>query len=115
MDFTYQLKEETGFKGIIVVSIPSRMERLKMLQDIRFSLGSDGKAQLSSDHMEFAIKQQKMVEDHVKKVDIEVVSTGQKVYDLKDLDVFSEFNLIVNEISEILINGISLGKHLPKA
>lgn len=93
-----------GFSGTLKIKIPTYKERLKMAKTLSLDkLQDKDAAQL--DILDGLID---AVKSHIATIDLKFAGEVFKTVD--DLDYFKEGTDLLTEISQVLINGISLGK-----
>ena len=106
----YKMKfEKMGFDGFIEVDLFPLKQRLEMLKKISIEM-KDGVAN-QSDALTSTIELTNIAKERIKKVDLKM--NGLEFTSIDDLEFYKEGVDILNEISGVLINGISLGESLP--
>ena len=88
------------FKGKIELEIPTYKERLALVKEVGIM---DEKTAMDNLDKMFEV-----VEKRVKKVEIELDT--QKINSLDELSYYQQGALIINELGQILIQGIPLGE-----
>lgn len=112
MKFYDYRPEENGskdFKGVIVLKWLNYNERLQLIKKLNFKVGKQGNFQ-ENDSMEIALKLINLSAEYVEKVDVYHVESEEKFSSLEDLGYYSEGVELISELSNILVNGVSLGK-----
>lgn len=94
-------------KGIVKVTIPKYVERMNLLKEINLKTLQNGEVQISSDQIDMMIKIKEVVQSKIVSVDLEI--NKKKITNFDDLEYYSEFNLILNDLSSAIFNGIKLG------
>lgn len=107
-EIDWKLSKENDFSGVIRLAVPKYKARLELVKDLGIKYTDDGKADLGQS-MDSAIKLFDMVEKHVKKVAIVHKKTKIEIKSLEDLEYHPEGQVIINELSGLLINGVPLG------
>ena len=105
-EMTYKVKAD-GWKGTVVINMPSYKEKLAILKEMKIKVGANG-AEAVDDPMEFAERLFEKAESMVKSVDLSF--GGEKFKDLDSLGYYAEGQAVLNELQGILTQGISLGK-----
>ena len=109
MEYLYELKEESGFKGCLTVVIPSIKEQFKILKELNIK-SVDGKMAFS-DQIDTVEKQLELCEKHVKEVDIKHFVSGKEFKKIEEMFYFKQTReLLLNEVASMIINGVDLGK-----
>ena len=90
------------FDGIIKVEIPTYFERLELLKAMEL-----GKT--DEDNIDKALGMMKLVQKHVKSVDLKHKKTDEKITDLDELSYYREGSGIINEIGRLVVGGIPMG------
>lgn len=109
MEYLYELKEESGFKGCLTIVIPNMKEQFKILKELNIKT-SEGKMAFS-DQIDTVEKQLELCQKHVKEVDIKHIVSGKEFKKIEDMFYFKQTReLLLNEVASMIINGVDLGK-----
>jgi len=91
------------FKGKIVIEVPTYKERL----DIAKSIGMDDK----TDDIDKGKKVLETVEKHVKSIELQSEEHSLVITDMDDLGSYMEGTEIINQLGQLLMQGIPLGEN----
>jgi hypothetical protein len=109
MEYVYELKDKKAFVGSILIEIPNIKEQFKILKELNIAPSEDGKVKFA-DQLDTVQKQLDLCEKYIKKVDIKH-SSGKEFKSVEDMLYFKQTReLLLNDISGMMINGIDLGK-----
>jgi hypothetical protein len=97
------------FTGHIMVEVPKYIERLQYIKDMKLSVGDSGEVKGDVGNIDQAIKVVEIAKKHIKEVALTVVSTGQEVKSLEDLEYSFEGSQLMNEVANLVLSGIKLG------
>jgi len=93
----------------LTVKIPNVKEQFKILKELNIAPSEDGKMKFA-DQIDTVQKQLELCEKYVKEVDIKHTS-GKHFKSIEDMMYFKQTReLLLNDISSMIINGIDLGK-----
>lgn len=110
MDYSYELKEESGFSGTIELKMPTVKEQFKILKDLNLSPDKDGKMAFA-DQIDTVEKQLDLCAKYIKEVYIKHTLSGREFKSVDDMMYFKQTReIMLNDIASMLINGIDLGK-----
>lgn len=111
MKLDWNPPKELGFEGKVEIEMFSHPERIRFLGELNLKVGKDGSVE-QSDHVHAALKQFEAVKERVKSVELKHLESGQEFKDVESLSFYSEGVEVLNELSVLLMKGISLGKKL---
>jgi hypothetical protein len=94
------------FDGVISVEIPRYKERLDLVKKLNITQ-KDG--EVSVEQFDNISLVRDIVIDRIRKVELFIKGNGQQIGSMDDLEFFEEFNVILQEISALIFNGIKLG------
>lgn len=103
-------KEGSAVEGCAIVRVPKNLDRIKFLQTIHTSIGADGALDMAKANenatnvISFALK-------HIDSVELIRKEDGFKVPSVEWLEYDIDGALVLREIGNFLIQGISLGKN----
>lgn len=115
MEYKYIPKKEMGIEGYVLLKLLPRAERLAKLQDIKFDRSEDGEVKVNNDHIKYMITAEKMVKEQVIEFKIRHIETKVEFNSLDEFSIYQESNDLLNELIDIVLNGLRLGKSLSKS
>jgi hypothetical protein len=106
MDVIYgeEFLEGTGFKGKLVVSVPSLVERLKVSKE------TQAIASLPGSEMDVAIKLAEVGQAAIVGVDLAHVESGRCIPDKEEFLTMADCASLVYKVGQSIIQGQMLGK-----
>jgi hypothetical protein len=108
---TWTAKEETGFKGEVVLNALNYVDKMKALKELNLKTNASGEVELSvGDQMDSAVKIYELLSRNIVSMSLEH-SSGEIIKDLDSLGMVAEGSSIIPELGGLLIKGISLGKN----
>ena len=109
MEYVWHPKDDSGLSGSVTVEIPNVKKQFEIIRSMSLK-PKEGGLDLS-DQLDVVEKQIDLSRDYVKSVKLEH-SSGEKIKSFDELLFWKETrDLVLGEISSIIINGPSLGKH----
>lgn len=111
MQYRWEPAKDSGFKGHIMVEVPSYNEQVKLLIDLNTEMSPDGKIEPSNpvEDLKKVEKQNDLIKSHIKSVDIVHSKSKKKFGSFDELTFYREGKLFLNDIVGIILNGPSLG------
>lgn len=97
-----------GFTGSIEMRMLKFKERLDAIKSLNVTQ-NDGEIQISTENLEKFEKLVEIVKKQISKVDLTHKKSKTKFENLDDLEYYAEYTEVVNVLSGILLNGVSLG------
>lgn len=104
-------KVEPELDGSIEVDLPKYVQRLKYLKDANFKINQDGTVGNDVDNLDLTIRAVELAEKHIKKVELTVKETGQKIKSVEEMQYSPYCEGCLTEIGFLVLNGPQLGKH----
>jgi hypothetical protein len=92
--------------GFVEINVPKSEERMLLLKEINLKY-EDGKAVFNLDHIDTMIKISKMVGEKISRVEVSL--NDKAITNFEELEYYSFFQDLVNELSSVLFSGIPLG------
>ena len=109
MLYRYEVQKPYA-KGVIEVEIPNYIARKTMFKQLGVKVTDEGKVTITGgDHIDLLIKMAENAGKHVKSIDIEL-DGGAKITSFEQLLDSPYCDKIVEEISGIVLQGVSLGE-----
>lgn len=109
MEYVWSPQQDSGLTGSVTVEIPNVKKQFEIIRSMSVK-PKEGGLELS-DQLDVVEKQIELSKDFIKSVKLEH-SSGQKIKSFDELLFWKETrDLVLGEISGIIINGPSLGKH----
>jgi hypothetical protein len=96
----HEVKAE-GWSGTVTLKVPNYKERLLIIKEM-------GIAKPDADQVDSAIKMIEKVKEHV--VELKLSYFDQEFSSLEDLEYIKAGQDVFNEIGQVLMHGIDLGK-----
>lgn len=97
--------------GYVEVKIPFYQERLRILKELDYQIGAEGKLEASSgDVFERMAKTVEVVQRFVSSVSLTVKEGGQQITSLDEVLSYDELQDLISPISLVIIRGLKLGK-----
>jgi hypothetical protein len=111
-EFAYVPKADSPFTGKITVKIPSHKERLKLMKQVSFDVQKDGTMEKKKGTLDSAVDMSEIIHAHVVKVELQakVEDSFVEISSIEELGYYLEGSQIFNELGNLLIGGIRLGK-----
>lgn len=113
-DYVYkpEVNADSEFSGEVKIKIPSYKERLKIIKEMNFSFNSDGSLNTSnsSSQIDIASNFVDIVEKHVEEVKVKLNESDEEFNSIDDLGYCEEGTVLINELANLVISGIRLGK-----
>lgn len=100
---------DSKLEGTVEVEVPKYIQRLKYLKDANFKINSDGSVGNDVDNLDLTIRAIELAEKHIKKVDLTVVETGEKIKSVEEMQYSPYCEQPLTEIGFLVINGPQLG------
>lgn len=98
-------------EGSVEIDLPKYVQRLKYLREANFRINQDGTVSETVDNLEVTIKAIELAEKHIKKVDLTVIETGDKIKSVDEMQYSPYCEECLTEIGFLVLNGPQLGKH----
>jgi len=108
MNYTWKSAEDSNVQGTIEIRLPKYTERLKYLRDCQFEINEAGEVEVSNGMLDSTIKMIEIAEKHVEKVDL-VNEMSQEIKSFEQMEYHPECELILQELGQIMLNGVQLG------
>ena len=109
MEYVWEPKPDSGLSGSVTIDIPSLKEQFKLLRDLSVK-PKDGKMDLS-DQLDIVEKQIDNCGKYIKAVKLVHTETKKAINSYEEMLMYKQTReLVIGEISGILVNGIDLGK-----
>ena len=109
MDYIWKPKPDSGLIGSVSLEVPKLKDQFKIIRDMSIK-PKDGGLELSQ-QLDVVEQQVEMSAKYIKSIKLEHEETGTKINSLDELLYWKETrDLVLGEISNIIINGPSLGK-----
>jgi hypothetical protein len=102
------------FEGTVTIMVPSFTERLEIARQVKYSASNSGElgVRKEEDNLSQASQILKLVEKYIDKIDLKVSNEGIEVKTLEELSHYYEGKFIIEDVTQILIEGVRLGKRL---
>lgn len=97
------------FSGLVKLRVPTYKERLEIIKKLNYKVGKDGELEAKSTQFDSATEIMDLVEKHV--VSVELTLESDVITSLEDLGYYMEGSQLINELANVIIGGIKLGKH----
>ena len=110
-EFKYAVPAESIFEGHVLLSIPKYKARIKAIKDLNLQVKENGEVETSTSQFDSVEKIIDLVEKHVLAVDLKVKESGEELKEVDDLGYSQEGSELINEIGNMLLGGIKLGKN----
>ena len=101
---------EQKVEGTVEVDLPKYVQRLKYLKEAKFKINPDWTVSDQVDNLEITIKAIELAEKHIKKVDLTVKETGDKIKTVDQMQFSPYCEECLTEIGFLVLNGPQLGK-----
>lgn len=98
------------FKGSVKLKIPKYRERLKLIKDMQFKVSPSGEVEQGSSAMDNAIQMVELVDKHVTSLKLSKKDCKHEFSTVADLEYDKEGSELINEMANVILGGISLGK-----
>jgi hypothetical protein len=109
MDIKMDLKEYEGITGEIVLSVPTYMERLKLIKGCGFRMDAKGEVGLGDeDGFDAFIKLVESSKKYYKKVDVKIDEVRIRNFD--GLEQNPKCDSLISNAASLLLHGGKLGK-----
>jgi hypothetical protein len=109
MEYTWSPSEDSGLSGSVVIDIPTLKEQFKLIREVSIT-PTDGKMDISS-QLDVVEKQVENCAKHIKSVKLKHIKSGKEIKSLEDMLMYKQTReIVIGEISSLLMNGIDLGK-----
>jgi len=105
-----QVGGEKYFEGVIKIKLPSYKERLELIKSLKLGVDSSGDVNSHSERFDSAIELLTIVESHVISVDLVQLSDESVINSLDDLGYSQEGSQVINDLGNMLVGGVKLGK-----
>lgn len=96
-------------KGVIEIELPKYKDRMAIIKSMNINFGKDGELKFEANQLDIIEKMSDIVNERIKKVSLETID-GDKIESLGDLEYYSVYSEIINELINIVFNGAKLGK-----
>jgi len=96
------------FEGMIEISVPSYVERLRIMKELNFKV-VDGKVETNEDTLEKMALQVEKLGTFVKSVNVKMKKSGGNITSLDELGFYNEGATVIMELSGYISRGLSLG------
>ena len=93
-------------EGHVDINVPKAQERMELLKSVNLKV-EDGKASFNNDQVDSIIKINKAVHDRVASINLKIEE--REITSVDELEYYSIYQLVMNNLSNILFNGIPLG------
>lgn len=104
LEHKYDIKED-GFDGYVKIKVPSYRDRMKMMQEMNLKISANGELE-QGNIIESLDKLYVVLADHVSEVKVKY---GEHNFeDLDELGSYQEGTAVINELTQVLMSGLSL-------
>jgi len=104
-----EYKAPEGFEGSAQLQVPKYTERLKIIKNCNFSLGTEGEAQVTTDQLDSVIALIEGTKGYIKDVKIKHVESGAMAESFEDLEYSPEFDGLLVELCSSVLNAGQVG------
>ncbi len=106
-----QKDDKPVFSGEVVIQLPRYAERMMLLKSINFKASGDGKVDFAGDQIDSLVRMIGIAEKHVLSVNVTRVEDGYEFKSIEDLEYDKDGSELINEIANVVISGVKMGKH----
>jgi hypothetical protein len=102
-------KKEDVLKGCVIVKVPTYVERMNALKEINLKVSDTGKVELNDSTIASFLKMNELAVKYTASADLVCKKTDQAFKSLEELEYYDQYQLVTQDIANIVLQGATLG------